>query len=41
MKNELTKLSVEDKSFCKSDDEIIDDANVIESVDEAKLIEEE
>jgi hypothetical protein len=38
MKNEL---SVEDKSFCKTEDEIVDDANVIEDVDGAKLIEEE
>lgn len=41
MKNELRKLSVEDKSFCKSEDEIDENASEIEGVDEAKLIEEE
>ena len=41
MKNELRKLSVDDKSFCKSEDEIVSNSSVIEGVDEAKLIEEE
>jgi hypothetical protein len=41
MKNELRKLSVEDKSFCKSEDEIVENASGIEGVDDAKLIEEE
>ena len=41
MKNELRKLSVDDKSFCKSEDEIVSNSSVIEGVDEEKLIEEE
>jgi hypothetical protein len=32
MKNELRKLSVEDKSFCKSEDEIVENASGIEGV---------
>ncbi len=41
MKNKLRKLSVEDKSFCKSEDQIVENASEIEGVEEAKLIEEE
>jgi hypothetical protein len=40
IKNELRKLSVDHKSFCKSEDEIVSDAIVKEGVDEAKLVEE-
>jgi hypothetical protein len=41
IQNELRKLSIDEKSFCRSDDEIIIEASVTEDVEQEKFIEEE